>query len=99
MRRRQPRRPSPTNWVQAGRRSKQRISKACKAQNDSDERAMETFTINYAKTHLSRQIEKAAKAEAFIIAKAGKPLVNVVPLYAPARGAANRIGFMKGRSD
>jgi hypothetical protein len=31
---------------------------------------METFTINYAKTHLSRQIEKAAKAEAFIIAKA-----------------------------
>ena len=31
---------------------------------------METFTINHAKTHLSRQIEKAAKAEAFIIAKA-----------------------------
>ena len=60
---------------------------------------METFTINYAKTHLSRQIEKAAKAEAFIIAKAGKPLVNVVPFDAPARGAANRIGFMKGRSD
>jgi antitoxin (DNA-binding transcriptional repressor) of toxin-antitoxin stability system len=52
---------------------------------------METFTINYAKTHLSRQIEKAAKAEAFIIAKAGKPLVNVVPFDAPARSATNRI--------
>jgi antitoxin (DNA-binding transcriptional repressor) of toxin-antitoxin stability system len=59
---------------------------------------METFTINYAKTHLSRQIEKA-KAEDFIIAKAGKPLANVIPFDAPARGAANRIGFMKGRSD
>ena len=55
---------------------------------------METFAINYAKTHLSRQIEKA-----FIIAKAGKPLANVVPFDAPARGAANRIGFMKGWSD
>ena len=60
---------------------------------------METFTINYAKTHLSPQVEKAAKAEAFIIAKAGKPLVNVVPFDASARGAADRIGFMKDRSD
>ena len=60
---------------------------------------METFTINYAKTHLSRQIEKAAKTEAFIIAKSGKLLVNVIPFDAPARGAANRIGLRKGRSD
>ena len=43
---------------------------------------METFTINYAETHFSRLIEKAAKGEAFIIAKAGKPLANVVPFDA-----------------
>jgi len=60
---------------------------------------VETFNIHYAKTHLSRQIENAGKAEAFIIAKPGKPLVNVVPFDALARGAANRIGFMKGWSD
>jgi antitoxin (DNA-binding transcriptional repressor) of toxin-antitoxin stability system len=58
---------------------------------------METFNIHYAKTHLSRLIEKAAKGEAFIIAKAGKPLVKVVALETPAPRAATRIGFMKGR--
>jgi antitoxin (DNA-binding transcriptional repressor) of toxin-antitoxin stability system len=57
---------------------------------------METFTINYAKTHLSPQIEKDAKAEAFIIAKAGKPLVKVVPLDAPPAGEIKRLGFMPG---
>jgi antitoxin (DNA-binding transcriptional repressor) of toxin-antitoxin stability system len=58
---------------------------------------METFTINYAKTHLTRLVEKAAKGEAFIIAKAGKPLVKVVAFDASAPRAGNRIGFMKGR--
>ena len=42
---------------------------------------METFTINYAKTHLSRLIQKAAKGEAFIIAQAGRPLVKVVVAF------------------
>jgi prevent-host-death family protein len=41
---------------------------------------METVNIHEAKTHLSRLVEKAAKGEAFIIAKAGKPMVKVVPL-------------------
>ena len=45
---------------------------------------METFNIRYAKTHLSRLVERAAKGEAFVIAKAGKPLVKVAPLEAPA---------------
>ena len=58
---------------------------------------METFNIHYAKTHLSRLIEKAAKGEPFIIAKAGKPLVKVVSLEAPAAHAPRRIGFMKGQ--
>jgi prevent-host-death family protein len=58
---------------------------------------MDTFNIHHAKTHLSRLVEKAAKGEAFIIAKAGKPLVKVVPLTSAAPRKATPIGFMKGR--
>jgi prevent-host-death family protein len=56
---------------------------------------METINIHEAKTHLSRLVEKAAKGESFIIAKAGKPMVKVVPLgdEKPKR----RTGFMKGQ--
>ena len=55
---------------------------------------MRTVNIHEAKTQLSRLVERAAKGEAFIIAKAGKPLVKVVPLDAPA--AKQPIGFMDG---
>ena len=55
---------------------------------------MKTVSVEEAKTHLSRLVEAAAKGEPFIIAKAGKPLVKVVPLDAPA--AARRLGFMRG---
>ena len=55
---------------------------------------METFNIHHAKTHLSRLVEKAAKGEAFVIAKAGKPLVKVVALDAPSPGDVRRLGFM-----
>ena len=55
---------------------------------------MRTVNIHEAKTQLSRLVEKAAAGEAFIIAKAGKPLVKVVPLDAPAE--KRPIGFMKG---
>ncbi|MGY5809596.1 type II toxin-antitoxin system Phd/YefM family antitoxin [Rhizobium sp. LEGMi198b] len=57
---------------------------------------METVNIHEAKTHLSRLIEKAAKGEAFIIAKAGKPMVKVVPLEEKEAPKKRRIGFMKG---
>ena len=55
---------------------------------------METVNIHEAKTHLSRLVEKAAKGEAFIIAKAGKPMVKVVPLEdeKPKR----RLGMLDG---
>jgi prevent-host-death family protein len=58
---------------------------------------METFNIHEAKTHLSRLVEKAAKGEPFVIAKAGKPLVKVTPLDAPVAGQVRRLGFMEGR--
>ena len=53
--------------------------------------------IHEAKTHLSRLIDRAAKGEPFIIAKAGKPMVKVVPLETPAAGRVRRLGFMAGQ--
>ena len=55
---------------------------------------MITVNIHEAKTHLSRLIEQAARGETVIIAKAGKPLVKLVPVDAPAK--RSRIGFMEG---
>jgi prevent-host-death family protein len=58
---------------------------------------MQVFNIHEAKTHLSRLIDMAVKGEPFIIAKAGKPLVKVMAVDAPAAGQIKRIGFMAGR--
>jgi prevent-host-death family protein len=58
---------------------------------------MKAVNIHQAKTHLSKLVEQAAKGEAFIIAKAGKPLVKVVPLDAPEPKAVRRIGFLEGQ--
>lgn len=62
-----------------------------------NENAMQTFNIHEAKTHLSRLVEQAAKGESFVIAKAGKPLVKVMPLNAPEAGQLMRLGFMQGQ--
>ncbi len=56
---------------------------------------MEIVNIHQAKTHLSRLIEKAARGEPFIIAKAGKPLVKVIPLGAPSGAEMRRTGFLE----
>ena len=58
---------------------------------------MRTVNIHEAKTHLSRLVERAAKGESFVIAKAGKPLVKVTPLDAPTPAEARRLGFMAGQ--
>jgi len=58
---------------------------------------MRTVNIHEAKTHLSRLVERAAKGEPFIIAKAGKPLVKVTALKATAAGQIRRLGFMAGQ--
>ena len=57
---------------------------------------MEIVNIHEAKTHLSRLIAKAVEGEGFIIAKAGRPLVKVVPLDAPEGAAVRRLGFLEG---
>lgn len=55
---------------------------------------MLTVNIHDAKTQLSRLVELAAQGEAFIIAKAGKPMVKVIPL--DKAETSSRLGFMAG---
>ena len=54
-----------------------------------------TVNIHEAKTNLSRLVDQAAKGREFVIAKAGKPMVRVVPLEAPP--AIRTLGFLAGR--
>lgn len=56
---------------------------------------MRTINIHEAKTHLSRLVDQAAQGDEFVIAKAGKPLVKVVPLDAAAKQGV-RLGFLAG---
>jgi prevent-host-death family protein len=58
---------------------------------------MQTINIHQAKTQLSRLVEEAAKGEAFVIAKAGKPMVKVVPLKPKKQKVIKRLGFMAGK--
>jgi len=57
---------------------------------------MKTVNIHEAKTHLSRLVEDAANGEAFVIAKAGKPMVKVVPLGEEPK-KKRRIGALDGQ--
>lgn len=57
---------------------------------------MQVVNIHEAKTHLSRLIEQAAKGESFIIAKAGKPMVQVTALQPSPPPKIQRLGFMQG---
>jgi len=53
---------------------------------------MQTYNIHYAKTQLSRLVEKASAGESFIIAKAGNPMVKVIPIESAK--SPQRIGFL-----
>lgn len=55
---------------------------------------MKTVNIHEAKTHLSRLIEGVGQGESFIIAKAGKPVAKVVPIF---EKPPQRLGFMEGQ--
>ena len=55
---------------------------------------MVTVNIHEAKTQLSKLVDRAVKGETFVIAKAGKPLVKVAALDAPA--PQRRLGFLAG---
>jgi len=57
---------------------------------------MESVNMHEAKTRLSQLVARAVKGEAFIIAKAGKPVVRVTAIETPETGKQKRIGFMAG---
>jgi prevent-host-death family protein len=58
---------------------------------------MRVVNIHDAKTNLSRLVEEAVRGEPFVIARAGKPLVKVMPLGAPDTQDQQRTGFLSGR--
>jgi prevent-host-death family protein len=55
---------------------------------------MVIVNIHEAKTQLSKLVDRAARGEAFVIAKAGKPLVKVAAIDAPK--VPRRLGFLSG---
>ena len=58
---------------------------------------MRTVSIQHAKTNLSRLVDQAAEGKAFVITKAGRPLVKVVPIDRPTTAQMRRLGFMAGQ--
>ncbi len=56
-----------------------------------------TVNMHEAKTHLSRLVERALEGEEVTIAKAGRPLVKLVPVEQPAIDTSKRFDFMKGQ--
>ncbi len=59
---------------------------------------MRKVNIHEAKTHLSRLVEEAAGGNPFVIAKAGKPMVKVVPLKTVTKHPKKRrFDFLKGQ--
>jgi len=53
------------------------------------------INIHAAKTHFSRLVERAARGEEIVIARAGRPVARLVPLGGAAR--PRRPGLLKGR--
>jgi prevent-host-death family protein len=60
-------------------------------------KTIQIVNMHEAKTQLSKLVDKASKGEPFIIAKAGKPLVKVIPVDAPVPKKVQRLGFMSGQ--
>lgn len=58
---------------------------------------MRTVNMHQAKTHLSRLVREAVNGEPFVIARAGKPLVQVTALDAKAPSKKSRLGFLDGQ--
>jgi prevent-host-death family protein len=61
---------------------------------------MKQVNIHYAKTHLSRLLDEATEGEDIVIAKAGKPIVKLVPVASSHErkpGAAAHLKFNMDR--
>jgi prevent-host-death family protein len=57
---------------------------------------MPTVNIHEAKTHLSRLLDQAMAGEEIIIAKAGKPIVKLVPIDAAPK-KKRQLGLYAGQ--
>lgn len=55
---------------------------------------MNTVNIHEAKTHLSRLVERAARGETVVIAKAGRPMVKLVAFSVETK-KPKRLGFLR----
>jgi prevent-host-death family protein len=60
---------------------------------------MRQVNMHEAKTHLSRLVEEAAAGEAFVICKAGRPMVRVSAIEEPssAQPQRRRLGLLLGQ--
>ncbi|MGL6133623.1 MAG: type II toxin-antitoxin system Phd/YefM family antitoxin [Prochlorococcaceae cyanobacterium] len=60
---------------------------------------MRQVNMHEAKTHLSRLVEEAAAGEAFVICKAGRPMVRVTSLdeASSAPPQRTRLGLLRGQ--
>lgn len=56
---------------------------------------MKVVNIQEAKTHLSRLVEEAIRGEGIVVAKAGKPLVQLVPVG--GAGSPRPLGLLAGQ--
>ena len=54
---------------------------------------MDLVNVHYAKTHLSRVLDRVAAGEEILLGKNGKPVAKLVPVEAVAR----RPGRLKGK--
>jgi prevent-host-death family protein len=57
---------------------------------------VKTINIQAAKTHLSRIVDEVVEGEEIILAKAGKPLVRLVPYVSPRKPRTPGIFAGKG---
>jgi prevent-host-death family protein len=60
---------------------------------------MATVNLHAAKTRLSRLVDQAVAGEDVVIAKAGKPMVRLVPLGARRTGYGSLKGRIRIRAD
>ena len=56
---------------------------------------MRSVNLHYAKTHLSRLVDEALAGEEIVLARAGTPVVRLVPVEASKR--QRRLGLDQGK--
>ncbi len=59
--------------------------------------AVATYNMHDAKSNLSRLVDRVVAGGEVVIAKAGKPVVRLVPLAGSAGGRKRRLGLAAGK--